>query len=149
MKSVKKSKKNLSQYLLLKNLRILVVEDESIIAMDLQNILEKFGFEVCCVVSSGEESIHAATHTHPDVVMMDVKLRGAMNGIEAAKEIHENLDIPVVFITAFSDESTVCNALKHRDFSYIRKPFEEKEIEKTIRKIVMRSQKDKLKFIGQ
>jgi DNA-binding NarL/FixJ family response regulator len=137
--SVKKSKTKSTNPLSKKNNKILIVENERIIALDLQNILERYGFEVCCVVSSGEESIRAATHAHPDVVLMDVKLKGNMSGIEAAREIHENLDIPVVYLTAFSDELTVRNALEYRKFPFIRKPFEEREIEKTIRKTLKRS----------
>jgi DNA-binding response OmpR family regulator len=148
VKSGKKSNKNSVILPVQKNYRILVVEDESIIALDLQNILQNFGFEVCCVVSSGEESIHAANQSSPDVILMDVKLKGAMNGIEAAKEIHKSLNIPVIYLTAFGDESTVRDALTHRDFAYIRKPFEEREIEMAVRKTLQRSSRDKANAMG-
>lgn len=139
MKSAKKPKNISTNHASKRNHRILVVEDESIIALDLQNILQNSGFEVCCVVSSGEESIHVARQVRPDVVLMDVKLKGNMTGIEAAQEIHKRLDIPVIYLTAFGDESTVRDALTHRDFAYIRKPFEESEIEKTVRRILQKS----------
>ena len=148
MKSVKKSKKNSTRRSLPKNHRILVVEDESIIALDLQHILQSSGFEVCQVVSSGEESILAANQIRPDIVLMDVKLKGDMSGIDAAKEIHRSLDIPVIYLTAFGDESTLRNALAHRDFVYIRKPFEEREIERAVKKSLQRSASDEPKTLG-
>lgn len=143
MKSEEKSRKTSAGSLSLQNTRVLVVEDERIVALDLRYILENFGFEVCSVVSTGEESIHAATQAHPDVVLMDIKLRGDMSGIEAARKIHEYLDIPVIYLTAFSDESTVRNALTYGDFAYIRKPFEEKEIAATVHKALQKSPKQK------
>ena len=143
MKSEKKAQKASAGSLSLQNIRVLVVEDERIIALDLRHILENFGFEVCSVVSTGEESIHAATQAHPDVVLMDIKLRGDMSGIEAARKIHECLDIPVIYLTAFSDESTVRSALTYEDFAYIRKPFEEKEIAATLHKALQKSPRQK------
>ena len=148
MKSGKKSEKNSTSRSLQKNHRILVVEDESIIALDLQNILRNSGFEVCQVVSSGEESILAANQIRPDIVLMDVKLSGNMSGIDAAKEIHRSLDIPAIYLTAFGDESTLRNALTHRDFVYIRKPFEEGEIETAVRKTLQRCSSDKSETLG-
>lgn len=148
MKSGKNRKESSTNYPAKKNHKILIVEDESIIAKDLQNILKSFGFEVCHVVSSGEEALQVASQSLPDVILMDVKLRGAMSGIEAAKSIHKSLDIPVIYLTAFGDESTVRDALTHRDFAYIRKPFEEREIEMIVRLALQKSSKDKTVNLG-
>lgn len=117
-------------------LKILVVEDEPIIALDLQILLKSFGFDVCDPVASGEESIKAASFCHPDVVLMDVKLKGKMSGIDAARIIHKHLHIPVIYLTAYGDDATVQEASETRSFGYIRKPFIESEVEERIRSIL-------------
>lgn len=134
MKSVEQ--KSISLQKTGKTLKILVVEDETIIALDLQVLLESFGFDVCGSVLSGEESIKAATIYRPDVVLMDVKLKGKMSGIEAARIIHNHLRIPVIYLTAYGDDTTVKEALKITSCDYIRKPFVESEVEEKIRMIL-------------
>lgn len=114
----------------------MVVEDESIIALDLQIMLKSCGFEVCGPVASGEESIQLANLFRPDLVLMDVKLRGEMRGIEAAHIIHDHFKIPVVYLTACGDEATVQEALECADYGYLRKPFAENEVEELIRRIL-------------
>ncbi|MGD9346193.1 MAG: response regulator [Candidatus Aminicenantes bacterium] len=115
---------------------ILVVEDENIIAMDLKVILENFGFDVYGPVPSGETSIKAASFFRPDVVLMDVRLKGKMSGIDAARLIHHHLSIPVIYLTAYGDEATVKEATNNSSFRYIRKPFEESEVEDKIRALL-------------
>jgi len=115
---------------------ILVVEDENIIALDLQVMLESFGFDVCGPVPSGETSIKAASFFRPDVVLMDVKLKGKISGIDAARIIHNNLHIPVIYLTAYGDEATVKEASEITESAYIRKPFVESEVEERIRSIL-------------
>ena len=114
--------------------KILVVEDEPIIALDLQVILESFGFDVCGPVPSGEESIKAASFFRPDVVLMDVKLKGKMSGLDAARIINTHLHIPIIYLTAYGDDMTVKEASEITSFGYIRKPFVENEVEEKIRR---------------
>jgi CheY-like chemotaxis protein len=119
--------------------RILVVEDEAIIARDIQNILCRFGYQVSGLASSGEESIQKARDLNPDLVLMDVRLKGSMNGIEAAHEIHDHLHIPVVYLTAFGEEKTLEDAQPNNGFMKILKPFEENDIQCAIQMILPRN----------
>ncbi|MFZ2054929.1 MAG: response regulator [Candidatus Aminicenantales bacterium] len=112
--------------------RILVVEDEAIIAMDIQNILKKIGYSSAEVVHSGEESIQKVASGHPHLVLMDIKLKGSLDGIEAAHQIFHQYNVPVVYITAYGDENTLKRANGTARFGYITKPFEENELEMTI-----------------
>jgi CheY-like chemotaxis protein len=115
---------------------ILVVEDETIIALDLQILLESFGFDVYGPVPSGETSLKAVSFFRPDIVLMDVKLKGKMSGIDAARIIHKHLHIPVIYLTAYGDEATLKEASAIPSFRYIRKPFVESEVEESIRNIL-------------
>jgi PAS domain S-box-containing protein len=112
--------------------QILVVEDEGIVAKGIQADLESLGYSVPVTASSGEEAIRQAEGTHPDLVLMDVVLKGQMDGIEAAKEIVNRLDIPVVYLTAYQDGETLDRAKATEPFGYLLKPFEEKELHTTI-----------------
>ncbi|HTY52797.1 MAG TPA: PAS domain S-box protein [Methanomicrobiales archaeon] len=108
--------------------RILVVEDEFITASDIQNNLVTMGYEVPAVVDTGEEAVRKAGELLPSLVLMDITLKGRMNGIEAAKQIRERFDIPIIYLTAHSDESTFRNALVSEPFGYIIKPFNTREM---------------------
>jgi len=108
--------------------RILVVEDEFITATDIQNSLKRMGYDVPAIVDSGDEAIRKAGELTPSLVLMDITLKGQMNGIEAAKEIRGRYDIPVIYLTAHSDESTFRGALVAEPFGYIIKPFESREM---------------------
>lgn len=107
--------------------RILVVEDEAIVAEDIGRSLLNLGYAVASKVSSGKEAIKKAEETNPDLVLMDIVLKGNMDGIETAKQI-KTLDIPVVYLTAFSDEKTLERAKITEPFGYIVKPFREREL---------------------
>ncbi|MBD2647228.1 hybrid sensor histidine kinase/response regulator [Nostoc foliaceum] len=111
------------------NAKILVVEDEAIVAKDLQHRLIKFGYTVSAIASSGEEAINKAVEICPDIVLMDIKLKGSMDGIEAAQEIYKRLDIPVIYLTAYADEKTLERAKITEPFGYILKHFKEKELQ--------------------
>jgi PAS domain S-box-containing protein len=112
--------------------RILVVEDEGILALDLKNRLEDMGYAVIGHASTGEGAIRQANGTSPDLVLMDIRLRGGMDGIEAAERIHSRLGIPVVYLTAHSDEATLERAKITEPFGYLLKPFQESELRTTI-----------------
>jgi len=114
------------------NSRILIVEDEGIIAKDIQSTLNRSGYSVVGIASSGEEAIKKAMEIHPDIVLMDIVLEGAMDGVEAAEYIRDHFDIPVVYLTAYSDDTTLQRAKITEPFGYILKPFQEKELYTTI-----------------
>ncbi|MBU7586633.1 MAG: response regulator [Nostoc sp. TH1S01] len=111
---------------------ILVVEDESIVAKDLQNRLRKFGYTVQAIASSGQEAINKAVEISPDLVLMDIRLKGQMDGIQAAEEIHKYLDIPIIYLTAYADENTLERAKITEPFGYLLKPFKERELKTNI-----------------
>lgn len=108
--------------------KILVVEDEIIVAMDLQMTLIELGYEVPEIVISGEAAIQIATEIRPDLVLMDIHLSEALDGITAAAHITQELAIPVVYLTAYADEETLARACQTTPFGYILKPFEAKEL---------------------
>jgi two-component sensor histidine kinase/AmiR/NasT family two-component response regulator len=112
--------------------RILVVEDDKIISMEIKDRLENLGYEVLDVVFSGERAIEKATETAPDLVLMDIKLKGKMDGIEAAEKIRFLLDVPVVYLTAYTDENTLQRAKITEPYGYIVKPLEERELHSNI-----------------
>ena len=112
--------------------RILVAEDESLIAEALRNTLEKMGLIVTGVVASGEDAIARAEETSPDLVLMDIRLRGNLDGIEAAGTIHDRFDIPVIYLTAHSDDATVNRAKRTGPFGYLLKPFSGRELRVTV-----------------
>lgn len=105
--------------------RILIIEDESVVALDLRQRLEHLGYQVVGHATRGETGIELALDTKPDLIMMDIKLRGALDGIEAAQRIREAIDIPIVFLTAFADQETIRRAAHTGPFGYMLKPFDE------------------------
>ncbi|HJQ24902.1 MAG TPA: EAL domain-containing protein [Blastocatellia bacterium] len=112
--------------------RILVVEDESIVALDIQERLQSLGYDVPLTVASGEKAVERAGELRPDLVLMDIQLRGHMDGVEAAGQIRQRFDIPVIFLTANADHPTVQRAIVTEPFGYVIKPFEERELHTTI-----------------
>ncbi len=112
--------------------RILVVEDEALVAADLSARLETMGYEVIGRASSGEKAVEKAHSGRPDLIMMDIMLQGSMDGIEAAARIHEFLFVPVVYCTAYADDATLSRAKVTEPYGYILKPFGERELQITI-----------------
>src|SRR5580693_6352432 len=90
--------------------RILIVEDERITAEDLEEVLKDLGYQVSAVVSSGEEAIREAERNRPDLVLMDIRIKGEMDGTEAARLLRERFDVPVVYLTAHADRDTLDRA---------------------------------------
>ncbi|MEP7121392.1 MAG: response regulator [Byssovorax sp.] len=111
---------------------ILVVEDERIIAADIQQTLIALGYLVPLSVATGKQAIAAAVESHPDLVLMDISLGGAMDGIEAARRIREQLDVPIVYLTSYSDEATLARAMKTAPHGYLLKPFNDRDLRITI-----------------
>jgi DNA-binding response OmpR family regulator len=112
--------------------RALIVEDETLIAEELTERLSNLGFSVIAAVDSAEEGIAIATREHPDLVLMDIRLKGQKDGVQAAKEIREQVDLPIVFVTAYSDRLTVERAKGTEHDAYILKPFHTRELESSI-----------------
>lgn len=112
--------------------RILIVEDERIIALDLQRKLEKLGYRVDGLASTAEEAVERAAELKPDIILMDIMLAGDVDGIDAARTIHDTSGIPVIFLTAYADERTLERAKEAQPFGYILKPFKERELHTTI-----------------
>jgi PAS domain S-box-containing protein len=111
---------------------ILIVEDECVVGLDIKRTLERLGYTVLAVVASGEAAIQQAAETQPDLVLMDIKLRGAVDGLEAAERIRARFDTPVVFLTAYVDDVTLQRAQASESFGYLLKPFEEGVLHTTI-----------------
>jgi two-component system cell cycle sensor histidine kinase/response regulator CckA len=109
-------------------IQILVVEDEGIVAEDIQRSLENLGYIVSAVVSSGEGAIIKAEENRPDLILMDIVLKGEMDGIETANQIRSRFNIPIIYITAYTDEKTLERAKTTEPFGYIVKPFESREL---------------------
>lgn len=107
---------------------IIVVEDEIIVAEHIRRSLQNMGYSVPCIVSSGERAIEEVEDKKPDLVLMDIVLDGKMDGIEAAMEIKSRFNIPVVYLTAYSDEKILERAKITEPFGYIIKPFDEREL---------------------
>jgi PAS domain S-box-containing protein len=108
--------------------KILIVEDEGIVALHIEYALKSIGYEISGIACSGEEAIDKVKNTHPDLVLMDIVLKGETDGIEAAEQIRDRFDVPVVYLTAFGDENTLQRAKVTVPFGYILKPFKEREL---------------------
>jgi len=118
---------------------ILVVEDEAVTAADIEDILEELGHKVAGPVMSGEDAIKLAREAKPDLVLMDISLAGAMNGVEAAARIWDEIKVPVVFLTAYSDEKTLEQAKILNPYGYLLKPFDEADLRATVTLALHRS----------
>jgi len=112
--------------------KILVVDDEAIITMQLEERLSAMGYTVAGMAASGEEAVEKARRIRPDLVLMDIVMPGKMNGIEAAKIVASDLNIPVVFVTSYADDAIIEKAKSVRPYGYIVKPFNELEIKAAI-----------------
>ncbi len=123
--------------------RILVVENEGIVSMDIRNTLESLGYNVPAIASSGEEAIKKAEEAQPDLVLMEIVLKGKMSGIKAAEEISNRFDIPVIYLTAYGDEELVQRAKLSQPFGYVLKPFVERELHIAIETTLYKHKIDK------
>jgi PAS domain S-box-containing protein len=112
--------------------RLLVVEDDVIVANNLRDRLRGLGYTVCGIVFSGEEAIERVTEAHPDLVLMDIKLEGEVDGVAAAQELRVRFNTPVVYLTGYADEATLQRAKLSEPYGYILKPFEIRELHSTI-----------------
>lgn len=116
-----------------KPLRILVVEDDAIIGMDIEHRVKKLGYDVCGVADTAAEALDIASDKKPDLALMDIRLRGEVDGIEAARMLRDQFAVPVIFITAYSDMKMRSRALDMDPLGYIVKPLREVELKKTLK----------------
>jgi signal transduction histidine kinase len=113
-------------------IRILIVEDETLVSFDLKNIVCNLGYEVIGVVRTGEEAFSKAFEAKPDIVLMDIMLSGKLNGIETAEQIKKSIDVPIIYLTAYADKETLHDAKLTEPYGYIIKPFDERSIHSAI-----------------
>ena len=112
--------------------KIMIVEDETIVALNHQTRLERLGYEVISILQTGEEAVAKVGELGPDIILMDIKLAGKMDGIETAEIITEEYDIPIVYITALSDEKSLMRAKITQPFGFIHKPVDIKEMQTSV-----------------
>jgi CheY-like chemotaxis protein len=123
--------------------RILVVEDEVIVSADLQDQLIKLGYRIVGAAVAGEESIAKAHELKPDLILMDIMLKGQMDGIEAAKQIRDSLRVPVIFLTANSNDSVLERAKVSEPFGYLLKPFDHRSLKSNIEMALYKARMDR------
>jgi PAS domain S-box-containing protein len=128
---------------------ILVVEDEIIVAWDIKETLEKLGHTVVDLVVSGAEALELTATDRPDLVLMDIRLEGDMDGIVAGGEIYDRFNIPVVYLTAHADEFTLERAMKTAPFGYIIKPFQSQSLQSAIKIALQRHQVEVSAYMTQ
>jgi two-component system, LytTR family, response regulator LytT len=121
---------------------ILIVEDESIVAKDIQHSLKKLGYTVVDICSNGEDALRSTEEMKPDLVLMDIMLKGDMSGIEAASQIREKYNIPIIYLTAYADESTLSKAKVSEPYGYIIKPFKEIDLHTSIEMAIYKHEKE-------
>jgi len=121
---------------------VLIVEDEEIVAADLAAKVEQLGYEVVGSAASGEEAVELACRLKPQVVLMDIRLKGAMDGIEAAEAMLRRHSAPVIYLTAYSDAATLERAKLSQPYGYVLKPFEERELSTTIEMALYKHKSD-------
>jgi PAS domain S-box-containing protein len=125
------------------NATIMIVEDEIVVAMELEEKLKGMGYQVSAIVSSGEAAVSGAEAYPPDLILMDIRLQGRVDGIQAAGLIRNRRDVPVIYLTAYADDATLNRAKLAQPFGYLIKPFSEKELRTTIEIALYKHQKDR------
>ena len=108
--------------------KVLIVEDEGVVALSLQSILTKMGYTIIGTAITGDEAITLARDRNPDVILMDIHIKGTMDGIQTTEKINEFSDVPVIYLTAYADDETVSRAVRTRSHSYLVKPVNQREL---------------------
>lgn len=123
-------------------INIFIVEDESIVAKDIQNSLIKLGYNVVGIANNGNDAIEKVVELAPDLVLMDIMIKGNLTGIEASEKIKEQINVPVIFLTAYADEGTLSRAKITEPYGYILKPFKEIDLHSNIEMAIYKHRKD-------
>lgn len=126
-----------------KEIRILIVEDEVIIASDIKQALEKFGYNIIDIARTGESAIQIVKESNPDLVLVDIMLEGSFDGINITDTIQREYSIPVIYVTAYSNQKTIDEAKLTAPYGYITKPFEDNELYSSVEMALYKSQLDK------
>jgi DNA-binding LytR/AlgR family response regulator len=121
---------------------ILIVEDESIVAKDIQMSLRKLGYNVVAICSSGEDALRAVEEHTPELILMDIMLKGEMSGIQTAEQVKSRFNIPIIYLTAYADESTLSKAKITEPYGYIIKPFKEIDLRTAIEMALYKHEKE-------
>ncbi len=127
----------------LKTAKILIVEDERVVAMALEDTLISLGHSVCGLVNSGDQALKVASSTLPDLVMMDIKIKGSMDGVETAKKLREYHGIPVIFLTAYADQEILKRAKLTEPLGYLLKPFKSMVLRSVVEIALYRAEMEK------
>jgi DNA-binding LytR/AlgR family response regulator len=122
---------------------ILVIEDEAIVSKDIQQSLKKLGYNIVGSAATGEKAVELAKKTNPDLVLMDIMLKGEMSGIDAAEQIRKDLNVPVIYLTAYADENTLAKAKVTEPYGYIIKPFKEVDLHTSIEMALYKYSKER------
>lgn len=126
----------------MEKLNIFIVEDESIVAKDIQNSLIKLGYNVVGIANNGKDAIEKILELKPDLLLMDIMIKGDLTGIDVSDKIKEKLNVPIIFLTAYADEGTLAKAKVTEPYGYILKPFKEVDLHSTIEMAYYKHQKD-------
>ena len=120
-----------------------ILEDEAIVSKDIQQSLKKLGYNIVGSAATGERAVELAIETKPDLVLMDIMLKGDMSGIDAAEKIREKISIPVIYLTAYADENTLAKAKVTEPYGYIIKPFKEVDLHTSIEMALYKHTKER------
>lgn len=122
--------------------RVLIVEDEAIVALQLKYELMKLGYAVAGIAATGEQALKMVDEVCPDAILMDIHLQGGMDGIETARRVPRYLHVPLIYLTAYSEDATLNRAADTNPYGYLIKPFVDRELHATIKMAMIRSQAD-------
>ena len=123
--------------------KILIVEDESLIALEIETRLRKFGYEVCGKASSSDEVFQIFPTANPNLILMDIMIKGQLDGIQTAFELNKIKSVPIIYLTAFIDQKTLDRAKDTNPFGYLSKPIQERDLRSTIEMALHKSSLDK------
>lgn len=126
---------------------ILIVEDETVVAMLIEQAVKGMGYQVAGIASRGNDAVRMAREMNPDLIIMDIMLKGSMDGIEAAEQIHVFSDIPVIYLTAYSDDDTIERATHSDPYGFLIKPFKMRELYANIEAAIHKYHQDRRKLI--
>ena len=132
-----------------KDIHVVIVEDETIIAMDIQQCLLEFGYIVDEVASTTEEAVFYVDKYQPNIVLMDIKLKGSPDGIEVVDIIQQKYKVPVIYLTSFSDEETLKRAQFTKPYGYIVKPIDNNQLNITIMMVLLKLKDEQKKILGE
>ena len=122
--------------------RVMIVEDEAVVALHIRQELTKLGYTVAGTATAGEQALKMIEEVFPDIILMDIHIQGAIDGIETASRIPRYLHVPIIFLTAYSEDVTLKRAGETHPYGYLIKPFLDRELHATIKMALMRSRAD-------